>query len=518
MITNPFHGTDSRSIRAAADRVPAPRRSRVFAPCGPRRATTTLDPDTTKIHRGSTMRKIAMAAAVALTAALVAMPAPADAEPTTDVVTTDVTFTAVDGVVLHGTVWAPAAPADTQRRPGIVMLEGAGNRGRAYLLPEAEAYARHGIVTLVYDKRTVGYSMLHRDYGLLADDALAGVRVLRTRADVDPARVGLWALSEGAFVAPIAANRSEDIAFLVTVGAVGVTPAAQTAWAYGTYLDHAGVRGSLPDTMRGTAVRTSIGAGIFAEADFDPLPHWERVRQPVLAQWGRLDRDAVPARSSSLIRAALERGGNPHHTVRAVEGTNHNLHRTADDGFDRLPDLPADYGDVEARWIADPTRAPAPGGDFAPEPDAPAIGTPAWYERGAVQLAVLLTLFVAFAAFPVMALARRIRRRPRVAAPRAARWLAVLGPVSIVGTLLYVLMQLVTAAKVPGPVVLGLPVGWLCLHVLAYATAATTLVLIRDIVRDRRLRRAGDPIRLGALTAGGLLFIAWAVQWGLLLP
>ena len=87
---------------------------------------------------------------------------------------------------------------------------------------------------------------------MLADDALAGLRLLRTRADVDPARLGMWALSEGAFVAPLAASRSTEVKFLITVGAVGMTPAVQTAWAYGERLRHAGVSGSLVHTMRGT--------------------------------------------------------------------------------------------------------------------------------------------------------------------------------------------------------------------------------------------------------------------------
>jgi hypothetical protein len=43
-------------------------------------------------------------------------------------------------------------------------LSGAGPVTREELQAEAEAYARHGIVSLIYDKRTTGYSMLHRDY------------------------------------------------------------------------------------------------------------------------------------------------------------------------------------------------------------------------------------------------------------------------------------------------------------------------------------------------------------------
>ncbi|HEX4702424.1 MAG TPA: alpha/beta hydrolase, partial [Pseudonocardiaceae bacterium] len=149
---------------------------------------------------------------------------PAYAVAATGVRIADVSFVGSGGVVLQGSVVGPAAAG---HHPAMVMLSGAGSGGRTELLPEAEAFARHGIVTLVYDKRTVGYSFFHRDYSVLADDALAGLRLLRTRADVDPARVGLWALSEGAFVAPLAADRSTDVKFLITVGAVGVTPAEQ---------------------------------------------------------------------------------------------------------------------------------------------------------------------------------------------------------------------------------------------------------------------------------------------------
>ena len=47
----------------------------------------------------------------------------------------------------------------SENRPGnvadqpLVMLEGAGHRGRQELQPAAEVFARHGVITLIYDKR-----------------------------------------------------------------------------------------------------------------------------------------------------------------------------------------------------------------------------------------------------------------------------------------------------------------------------------------------------------------------------
>ncbi len=204
----------------------------------------------TRIFRGTVLVVFgALAAMLGIPAAAGAAQTP---QATTGFTGTEVSFVGSGDVVLHGTVLAPESSATPG--PAMVLLGGAGSRGRNALRAEAEAFARRGVVTLIYDKRTQGYSLLHRDYSVLAD-ALAGLRLLKSRADVDPARLGLWALSEGAFAAALAAGRSPDVAFLITVGAIGVTPAAQTAQVYGTFLAHAGVSGSLKHTMPGTSHR-----------------------------------------------------------------------------------------------------------------------------------------------------------------------------------------------------------------------------------------------------------------------
>lgn len=427
------------------------------------------------------------------------------AAPTPDgVVSTDVSFVGDGGVVLHGTVLAPAGPPT--RHPAMVMLTGAGSGGRETRMPEAEAFARHGIVTLVYDKRTEGYSLLHRDYSVLANDGLAGVRLLRARPDVDPARLGLWALSEGAFVAPLAANRSTDVRFVITVGAVGVTPAAQTAWAYGEFLRHDGVSGSLLRTMQVTATRVTAGAGLFPEANFDPLPGWRGVRQPVLAQWGEFDRMAVPAESSRAIGEALRQGGNTDHSIRFVPGTRHDLNLTSDGGFDRTSRLPADYGDFEASWING--HEPTVGVGRYQDPPSTAVTPLAWYESPPVQLAALLLFLVAFAGYPLSAL---VRRRGRTFRPAAAV-LATTGLVTTVGFLLYLVFMLATAANVVGPVVFGRPVPWLVLQLLAVSTVVAT------VVTALTWRRHRPDARLGLLVTAGVVFVPWALYWGLLVP
>ncbi|HET6290943.1 MAG TPA: alpha/beta fold hydrolase, partial [Amycolatopsis sp.] len=251
----------------------------------------------------------------------------------------DVSFTS-HGVTLHGTVVAPEGRGGLA--PGIVMVHGSGEHDRDDYRTEAEAFAKAGIATLIYDKRTEGYSLFERNYAVLADDALAAVRALRSRPGVDPARVGVWGLSEGGWVAPLAASKSKDVAFAVTVGANGVSPDRQQSWAFETYLRRGGVTGSMVDMVASTNMRTLAGAGLFPEAGYDPVPVLEKVRQPVLGLWGELDRLTPPGEAVRIFRETLERAGNRQYTLKVFPQAQHGLRRTTD-GFDKLDGFAPGY-------------------------------------------------------------------------------------------------------------------------------------------------------------------------------
>jgi uncharacterized protein len=446
-------------------------------------------------------------------------PAAAESEP---VRTTDVTFIGGGGVVLHGIVVAPRPSG--KRRPALVMLEGAGNRGRQELQPAAEAFARRGVTTLVYDKRKVGYSLLRRDYALLADDAAAAVALLATRRDVDPSRLGLWAQSEGAYVAPLACARSSAVKFVITVGAVGVTPAVQTAWGYDQFLYHAGVAGGLLHALEITALRTMISAGLFPEANFDPVPAWQQVRQPVLAEWGEFDQVALPLESSTAIEEALRRGGNTRYTMRFISGVRHNLHLTADSGFDRTTSLPVDYGAYERHWIDDlartePSRLGTPPITETPPPVlAPLGGAAAW-----VHLGLILTLTIGFAFYPLAGLMGRIRTRSLTSGLGASRLdgtqrlMVAAGLFTTLGLPIYLLFLMITAANVIGPVLGGRPIPWLLLQGSTAIVGVCTIVIAVRWWRSRHRGEPADHHRL-ILAAAGAVLLGWVGYWGLLVP
>jgi hypothetical protein len=86
------------------------------------------------------------------------------------------------------------------------------------------------------------------------------------------------------------------------------------------------------------------------------------------------------------------------------------------------------------------------------------------------------------------------------------------------GSLSYVVFAMVTAANVIGPVVLGRPIPWLVLQLLAVATVVATAATALSWRRHRRDLPRADQARLGLLAAAGLLFLPWAAYWGLVIP
>ncbi len=430
----------------------------------------------------------------------------------------EVTFRSGD-VMLHGTVFAPR-PAG-QRRPGIVLVHGSGPGTRAEYSSEARAFAHAGIVTLSYDKRTVGYSLIHRSYSQLASDALAAVQMLWARSDVDSAKVGLWGESEGGWVAPLAASRSPDVNLLVLVGASGVSPARQQAWFLGNQLRQEGVSGSMLRAIPVTGVRLLTGAGLLAEANYDPVPVLERIRQPVLALWPVRDLVHPPEESSRILQQALARGGNAHYTIRFCAETEHCYH-VAPDTSHRMNDFAPAYIDHAASWVTNLAGGlPAASADLPPHQDRQsAMLTPlAWYESIWMQLGALIVCVVAFSGYFVAAAARRVRHRgsPRQVAPYASL-LAATGFIAVVGFVAYLGYVLATSAMGVRPLIAGRAPGWLVLQLLAFVVLAATISTGAALWRNRHQVATGERARLGLLLVGGMTFIVAAAYWGLLGP
>jgi dienelactone hydrolase len=321
----------------------------------------------------------------------------------------------VAGTTLPVTVLTPAG-SGSERRPAVVFVHGAGPATRKGLIHHAERVARAGIVALVYDKRRVGYSPLHRDYRQLADDALAMVRVLRSRSDVDPDRVGLWGISEGGWVVPLAASRSPEVGFAILVAAPMMSPGSQAVWAADEGLRRQGA----PDGARRFLSR-ALAMGNLDYVNYDGRPALARMRQPVLGLYPAADRAAPPAESARILVDVLEGAGNRSHAVRFFPDADHGMRVNGK--------LAPGYLETMVWWIKGlPGTGTPPSGQRvtggAPEQEyaaEPAPPTP-WYGTGPALAAVFALIGAGYLAGPAASVARRWRRRHSPPEPVSEPW------------------------------------------------------------------------------------------------
>lgn len=99
--------------------------------------------------------------------------------------------------------------------------------------------ASAGIVTLVPAKRNDNYTVLHRDYPRFAREYGRSLDVLRGRIGVDPAKTGIYAESEGTWIATILTSKRQDIAFAVLTSAPVFNGREQMAMAVSAYTHEA---------------------------------------------------------------------------------------------------------------------------------------------------------------------------------------------------------------------------------------------------------------------------------------
>jgi pimeloyl-ACP methyl ester carboxylesterase len=279
---------------------------------------------------------------------------------------------------LAGTFTTPATPGP---HPAIVLLHGSGPLTRYSFGPWPRFFNSLGMAVLVYDKRGTGASTgvrLDASTGApktlsprhypddLLDDALAALRFLQGRAEVDRKQIGFWGSSEGGMLATQVAARSTEVAFAIdSSGFMG------PLWETLLYQAGALARGrgapqsDIDETMAFTRLwmdvaRTGNGYEEFLKRreaiiasgkpwllsytssaftslaqmrwtwehilTFSPLPALRRVTCPVLGVWGEADPLTDAPMAASAMREALS--SNRDVTVKIFADAGHSLMET----------------------------------------------------------------------------------------------------------------------------------------------------------------------------------------------
>jgi pimeloyl-ACP methyl ester carboxylesterase len=133
-------------------------------------------------------------------------------------------------VSLAGTLTLPNKKG---KFPVAILISGSGAQdrdetfmGHKPFLVLSDHLTKQGIGVLRFDDR--GHGKSTGDFGAattadFAKDVLSAIEYLKTRKDVDFKHIGLIGHSEGGIIAPLAANQTKDVSFIVLLASTGIS-------------------------------------------------------------------------------------------------------------------------------------------------------------------------------------------------------------------------------------------------------------------------------------------------------
>jgi len=133
-------------------------------------------------------------------------------------------------VSLAGTL---TLPKENGKFPVVILISGSGPQdrdesfmGHKPFLVLSDHLTKQGIGVLRFDDR--GHGKSTGDFGNattedFAKDVLSAISYLKTRNDVEVKHIGLIGHSEGGIIAPLAANNSKDVSFMVLLASTGIS-------------------------------------------------------------------------------------------------------------------------------------------------------------------------------------------------------------------------------------------------------------------------------------------------------
>lgn len=279
-------------------------------------------------------------------------------------------------VTLAGTLTLPEGEGPFA---AVLFITGSGPQdrdetiaGHKPFLLLADTLTRAGYATLRVDDRGVGGSssdLSRATYDDLTGDVLAGVAFLSAHAAIDRERIGLFGHSEGGYLAPLAAEQSDDVAFVIMMAGPAISGEAvlllqnrliyeglglpetqvEAQVAYIRQLstlleqkDYEAARilsrkrmaaqyAALPEAQRPspaeqeaalkTQTTNSLTPNFRAFISYDPRPALEALNVPVLAFYGGKDIQVPPRQSAPVLRDILSDKADA--TVRVFPDLNH---------------------------------------------------------------------------------------------------------------------------------------------------------------------------------------------------
>lgn len=292
----------------------------------------------------------------------------------------DITFENKEAeITLAGTL---TLPNENGVFPVVILISGSGpqNRdeellGHKPFLVLSDFLTRNGIAVLRYDDRGTAQSKGDFKTATSADfatDVESAIEYLKSRNEINKKQIGLIGHSEGGIIAPMVANKSKDVAFIILLAGTGlqgdqILLSQQKLIGKASGIsDEALQENELINRKAFDVVKesnsleqlevdltnllnqflvdnptTEIPQGVSSEdfvklqvaqvtnpwmryfIKYDPSPALEKVKCPVLALGGEKDLQVPSKENLEAIKKALSKGGNKKITIKELPNLNH---------------------------------------------------------------------------------------------------------------------------------------------------------------------------------------------------
>jgi len=186
--------------------------------------------------------------------------------------------------------------------PTAIIIHGSGTsrRNSAWYVSVAQHLQNNGIAVLLPDKRGSEKSegkWLGASFEELATDTMSAIEFVKQQQMFTYSTIGLVGMSQGGWVAPVVASKTDDVSFVVSMSGAAVTTEEQ--------LLHEEIYNIAPYTYTFIAkLIAPISSSILMKKDFfiptagfDPIPYWKDVHVPVFFALGGNDEN-VPIDAS----------------------------------------------------------------------------------------------------------------------------------------------------------------------------------------------------------------------------
>jgi hypothetical protein len=447
-------------------------------------------------------------------------------------------------VKLAGSLLLPGSEVPV---PAVVFVHGAGQQTREPYREAGEFFASQGIAALIYDKRGVGLSggayESFEPYENLVNDALSAVAFLKQRREIAPSQIGIWGLSQGAYISAAAASRSEDIKFIIAVGA----SVADGMMFY--YRDNLFRRYGLSDTLRDVAEKAQLGQdslphnlpngfglSSFAPRSYPPPdeyvhPAWSHVDQPVLAMWGQLDQNQPVGESVAGLKNSLAHANNEKWTMIILPRAKHSLGISETGAIqEKWRGYPPGALKTMTDWVHQVIDDPAQIDTMKQEGFAQKTGVLSkleryeslrWYGNGTVQVALWIVFLISFLANTIAGvrsgLTRLFHRQQSAAVQASDKVLSFKRTICALNLLILVAMT-ITAQLVIDQIHPSCPAVLMYLPLLGTVSTLATVALLIVLARTRRDHdwTAARRIRFSLDVLCLVLFVPFMFYWNLI--